>query len=96
MESIIIVITGATSIIVLVFGILLRGWMNEIKVLKEELKEGLATKVDGVEYVIKNRWQESEYGEMKVSIKELRASNDASHQAIMIELKRTNDILKKK
>ena len=88
------VVSVSATIIVLLVGFMIRGWMSELREVKVALKNGLAAKVDGVEYLIKNKWQEADYGEMKISIKELRAANDASHQAIMIELKRTNDILK--
>lgn len=90
------VVSIAVTILLVLVGVMLRSWVNEMKELKQELKDGLLTKVDGTEFQVKSKWQEAEFGDMKVTIRELRASNDASHQAILFELKKTNDTLKGK
>lgn len=88
------VLLVSVTVIFTLVGVIYKVMNKKLDETITNIKEGLAAKVDGTEYVIKSKWQEAEYGDLKLTIKELRASNDASHQAIMIELKRTNDILK--
>jgi Na+-translocating ferredoxin:NAD+ oxidoreductase RnfG subunit len=61
---------------------------SKIDAIQLASKNGLLLKVDKVEYRVAKEFEQEIYKDLKITIKELRDDNNASHAGILLELKR--------